>query len=440
MSGDGLWCPGWKDSSYWLEGLPEDSHPSAQLPARADVVIVGSGYTGLNAAIECARGGRETVVLDAGAPGHGCSSRNGGQISTSIKPSHEALAAKFGTERARALREVGETALEWIEERIETEKIDCDFRRKGRFHAAHTPAAYEELCRDAARLAGTEGIEAHPVPRAEQRGEMGTDSYYGGIVFPRHAAVDPARYHRGLLKAARAAGAQVEGLAAVTAIDRDGGEFVVTSEKGKLRARDVIVATNGYTTAATPWLRRRVIPIGSYIIATEELPETLVDELFPTDRIASDSFKVVYYYRASPDRRRILFGGRVSASETDTRISGPRLHHDMCRIFPQLSQARISHSWMGTVAYTFDELAHCGTHDGIHYAMGYCGSGVSMASYLGMRMGQKVLGLAEGRTAFDDLPFPTRPLYTGTPWFLPPIVAWYRWRDRLQHRRAGTTA
>jgi len=210
----------------------------------------------------------------------------------------------------------------------------------------------------------------------------------------------------------------------------------VQTPRGVVRARDVVIATNGYTGTATPWQRRRVIPIGSYIIATEPLEAEVMDRLFPTDRIASDTCKVVYYYRPSPDRTRILFGGRVSAGETDTLISGPRLHHDMCRIFPELSQTRISHSWMGTVAYTFDELAHTGTHDGIHYAMGYCGSGVSMASYLGMRIGQRVLGLAEGQTAFDDLPFPTRPFYTGRPWFLPAAVAWYRWNDARQRDRA----
>ncbi|MEZ5797588.1 MAG: FAD-binding oxidoreductase [Paracoccaceae bacterium] len=207
--------------------------------------------------------------------------------------------------------------------------------------------------------------------------------------------------------------------------------------QGVIAARDVIVATNGYTTGLMPWLQRRVIPIGSYIIATEELPETLVDELFPTDRIASDTCKVIYYYRASPDRRRILFGGRVSAQETDTATSAPRLYDSMCRIFPQLRGSRISHSWSGVVAYTFDELAHTGVHDGVHYAIGYCGSGVSMASYLGMRTGQKVLGQKAGKTAFDGLPHPTRPLYTGRPWFLPSAVAWYHWQDARQCARAA---
>ncbi|MDH5529675.1 MAG: FAD-binding oxidoreductase, partial [Paracoccaceae bacterium] len=189
-----------------------------------------------------------------------------------------------------------------------------------------------------------------------------------------------------------------------------------------------------------PWLQRRVIPIGSYIIATEELPAALVDRLFPTDRIASDTCKVIYYYRTSPDRKRILFGGRVSAKETNPVISGPKLYADMCRIFPDLQGYKVSHSWMGTVAYTFDELAHTGTHNGVHYAMGYCGSGVSMASYLGMRLGQKVLGLKEGATAFDGLPFPTRPLYHGNPWFLPATVAWYRWQDRMQYQKAAAAA
>ena len=151
----------------------------------------------------------------------------------------------------------------------------------------------------------------------------------------------------------------------------------------------------------------------------------------PGDRIYSDTCKVVYYYRASPDRKRILFGGRVSSGETDPLKSAPNLRADMVRLFPELHNVRLSHSWMGFVAYTFDTLAHTGKQDGIHYAMGYCGSGVSMASYLGMRTGQKVLDNTEGITGFDSIKFPTRPLYNGNPWFLPATVAYYRYRDKL---------
>uniref|UniRef100_UPI003B52FE2D NAD(P)/FAD-dependent oxidoreductase n=1 Tax=Roseovarius indicus TaxID=540747 RepID=UPI003B52FE2D len=425
-----------KHQVYWLDDVGPGPEFSGDLPASTDVLIVGSGYTGLNAAIETARGGRSTLVLDADDPGYGCSTRNGGQISTSIKPTLEKLTSKFGEQKARAIRGEGSSALSWIEDFVRGEEIDCDFRNVGRFHAAHTPESYETLARDTEKLRSQEGIESFVVPRDEQKKELGTNTYHGGVVFTKHCSLHPAKYHRGLLRIADEAGARILGNCRVTAIERTVKGFNVITEKGRVEARDVIVATNGYTTNLTPWQQRRVIPIGSYIIATEELPEALVDELFPTDRIASDTFKVLYYYRASPDRRRILFGGRVSAAETDPKISGPLLYESMCRIFPQLKGREVTHSWAGTVAYSFDELPHAGTHDGVHYAMGYCGSGVSMASYLGMRTGQKVLGKAEGKTAFEDLPFPTRPLYTGKPWFLPAAVAWYRWMDTRQYRRA----
>jgi glycine/D-amino acid oxidase-like deaminating enzyme len=155
-----------------------------------------------------------------------------------------------------------------------------------------------------------------------------------------------------------------------------------------------------------------------------------MDRLMPKSRAISDTRKVVYYYRAAPDRSRILFGGRVSHNETDPRVSAPRLHADLVQLFPELADTKVTHSWVGFVAYTFDELPHLGVHDGVSFAMGYCGVGVSMASYLGTRLGQQMLGRAEGATAFDDLAFQTRPFYTGTPWFLGAAVMYYRWRDR----------
>ena len=433
----------YRQSPLWLDDAPLASAPPGDPPERADVVVVGSGYTGLCAALELARGGRETVVLDAGEPGQGCSTRNGGQISTSVKPSLARLARRYGEERARAIRREGARSLEWIEELVGREEIDCDFVRCGRFHAAHTPRHYEALAREAERAHGEDDQvdgelgRAYAVPRGEQRRELGTDTYHGGVVFPRHASLHPARYHRGLLRRVEGAGARVVPRCAALGIARAGERFTIATERGAIDAADIVVATNGYTGGLTPWLRRRSVPIGSYVIATEPLPEALVDELFPGGRIASDTCKVVYYYRRSPDRRRVVFGGRVSAAESDPCVSAPRLHAEMCRVFPELSDTRVSHAWSGTVAYSFDELAHSGVHEGVHYAMCYCGSGVAMASYLGTRLGQRLLGLDEGRTAFDDLPFPTRPLYTGRPWFLPPLVAWYRWRDRREHAGAA---
>ncbi|MES2976859.1 MAG: FAD-binding oxidoreductase [Pseudomonadota bacterium] len=421
---------GYKLSPYWWDDVPRPTLDEVRLPEAVDVVVIGAGYTGLHAALQTARGGRSTLVFDGEDAGWGCSSRNGGQVSTSIKPSYDLLANRHGPKRAFEILKEGQRSLEWIGEFIRSEGIACDYLPVGRFHAAHNAAQYEALAGRVTRQPKGLEVRAHMVAKAEQRGELGTDAYHGGAVYEQHCSVNPARYHQGLLQRALAAGVEVAARCPVTTLQREADGFIVGTPRGTVKARNVIVATNGYTTGLTPWLQRRVIPIGSYMIATEELEPGLMDRLIPKNRIVSDTRKVVYYYRASPDRKRIVFGGRVSHSETDPRVSGPLLHADMAAIFPELSSVRISHSWCGFVAYTFDELMHVGEHEGLHYAMGYCGAGVGTASYFGMRVGQQVLGLPEGRTAFDGLAFQTRPLYTGNPWFLAPSVAYYRWRDR----------
>jgi glycine/D-amino acid oxidase-like deaminating enzyme len=420
-----------KLSPYWWEQVPRPRLPDSALPKTVDVAVIGAGYTGLHAALQTARGGRTTIVFDAEDAGWGCSTRNGGQISTSIKPSFEQLARRHGSQRAFEILKEGQRSLDWIADFVRSEAIDCDFGQVGRFHAAHNAAQYEALGgRIASQPKGLE-VDAFMLTRAQQRSELGSDAYWGGVVYTRHCSVNPARYHQGLLERVLSAGAQLAPNCAVTGIEKQGALFRLSTPRGSVVARDVVIATNGYTGGLTPWLQRRVIPIGSYMIATEPLPEGMMDSLIPNNRIVSDTRRVVYYYRASPDRRRILFGGRVSYHETDPRVSGPKLHADMVQIFPQLRDTRVSHSWCGFVAYTFDELMHLGKRDGLHYAMGYCGAGVGTSSYFGMRLGQQVLGLPEGRTALDGLPFETRPFYTGNPWFLAPSVAYYRWRDSL---------
>jgi glycine/D-amino acid oxidase-like deaminating enzyme len=428
---DALFAEGAKLTPYWWDGVQRPTLPDATLPSAVDVLVVGSGYTGLSAALQTVRGGRSTIVLDAEDAGWGCSTRNGGQISTSVKAGYDDLAGRYGAETALRIVRDGRNSLAWVADFVATERIDCDFRVVGRFHAAHSAGQYEKLARKlAAQPAGLE-VAAHMVPRAEQRTELGTDAYFGGVVYEHHAAINPARFHQGMLDRVLQAGAAVIPHCAVTGIQRESGGLLVRTARGAVRARNVIVATNGYTGNLVPWLQRRVIRIGSYMIATEPVAKDTMMRLMPKGRVVSDTRKVVYYYRPSPDGTRILFGGRVSSAETNPLVSGPRLHGAMAAIFPELSPTRISHSWFGFVAYTFDQLMHAGEHDGVHYAMGYCGSGAGMAGYLGMRVGQQVLGLPQGRTGFDDIAFPTRPYYRGTPWFVGPAVAYYQWHDRM---------
>lgn len=420
-----LFTSDFRTEPYWWDSAPLGPPTVADPSGAVDVAVIGSGYTGLHAALRTARAGRSTLVLEAGAIGFGASTRNGGQISTSIKPSRKVLARRYGAGLAGEIEAEGRNSLSYIKDFVAEEGITSDFKVPGRFHGAHCKRQFRRLVRDAA------GTDAVVVPRSEQHAELGTDAYHGGVVFPHHASINPGLYHRGLLQRARSAGVELVSHCPVTRIDRMAKGFSLETARGRIKAGRVIVATNGYTGGLTPWLRARIIPIGSYIIATEPLSPDVIDRLMPTDRILSDTRKLVYYYRPSPDRKRILFGGRVSLRETDPRRTASKLHAELARLFPELENTRISHSWSGFVGYTFDTLMHTGHDDGLYFSMGYCGSGVGMASYLGMKIGLQACDDPTGDTVFSRIPYPTRPFYRGDPWFLAPSIMIYRLRDKL---------
>ncbi len=206
---DRLFAPDFKATPYWWEASPRPLMEAEPLPERVDVAVVGSGYTGLHAALRIARGGRSVLVLDAEHAGWGCSSRNGGQISTSIKPGYAELVKRHGEDVARRILADGLDSLAFIGRFVEEEGIDCGFGVVGRFHAAHNPAQYRALERAlASRPKGFE-VPAHLVPRDRQREEIGTDAYHGGVVYEAHASLDPGRYHAGLLARAQEAGVAV---------------------------------------------------------------------------------------------------------------------------------------------------------------------------------------------------------------------------------------
>ncbi|MEZ5925250.1 MAG: FAD-binding oxidoreductase [Hyphomicrobiaceae bacterium] len=419
-----------KTTPYWWEDVPRPAPTTGALPKSVDVAVIGSGYTGLSAARETAEAGRSTLVIDAEDLGFGCSSRNGGQISTSLKPTFDDLRGRYNEDIAFRIRREGIEGLAFLKDLIKTRGIDCDLRVTGRFHGAHAEKYFKDLV-DAAK-SQPKGLEVamEIVPRREQRQEIASDRYHGGVIFPAHGHLHPAKLHQGLMKLAEEAGARFASHCPVQAIERSGQGFLLRTPRGDVAARDVLIATNGYSGPLSPWHRRRVIPIGSYILATEPL-EGGAGRYIPKDRAVSDSKRIVVYFRQSPDGQRILFGGRARLSEKDPVVALPALHSLMTDIYPELSGIRVTHTWVGFVAYTFDTLPHMGKHEGLWYCMGYCGSGVNLATYFGTRIGQQMLGRSEGKTALDGLAFPTRPLYGGTPWFLAPSVGVYRVLDRM---------
>ena len=428
--------PYWWDTLPALrDGSPQSPVPSPQseLPRRVDVAVVGAGYTGLCAARQLARAGASVLVLEREQIGWGASSRNGGQVLTGLKLDPATLVTRFGEARARRLFDAASTAIARLETLIADEAIDCEYARTGHLQAAWKPAHFDALREEQALLARVFEHQVHLVPRSEQRAEIGTDAYHGVLVDERSGSLNPAKYVHGLAEAATRSGARVVTGVAVTGAQRTSGRWLVATSRGDVDARDVLFATNGYTDAAAPALRRRFVPIGSYIIATEPLDAAQASALLPRRRMAFDSKHFLYYFRVTSDRR-LLFGGRAEFGRPDAetiRRAAAILRDGIATVFPDLSAARIDYAWGGKVAFTRDQMPRAGMLDDAYYAGGYCGHGIAMATYLGEQIARRIAGEPDGCPFFDDRPAAI-PLYDGTPWFLPLVGAYYQVKDWLQ--------
>ena len=420
---------------YWWDAAPRRPATTEALPAACDVLIVGSGFTGLSAALTLLDKGRSVVVVDRDSPGFGASTRNGGQVgSGNQKFRVKTLIALRGRAKAEAMLREGTAMLDYIADLIARENIACHFTRCGRFRGAVRREHYDAMARDMEDLREIAGVESFMVPQAEQRSEIGSDVFFGGAVLPNDAGLHPGLYHQGLLERVVARGGHVAGNAAVTAITPESSQFLVTTARGPVRARNVIVATNGYTDATLPELKRRIVTVGSGLIATDEISQSLFDRLFPKKRVYGNTNRVFYYFRPAPAERRVIWGGRVGRlAPADSSRAYAHLAADMLRVFPELADVPVTHAWSGQIGYTYDEIPHLGrTASGIHFALGYCGTGVSRATYFGHKIALQVAGDPDGRTAFDEFAFPEFPAHPVARRAVPVVETWYRVRDALR--------
>src|SRR5215813_4505524 len=418
---------------YWWEAYTPTVGDLVDVPRGARVAIVGGGYAGLSAALELVKHGIDAVVLEANELGFGASTRNGGAVSGGVnvgKSFTGKIVEVNGDRVERILSDAGD-AFALIDRLIDEEKIPCFWEKPGRFVGAWTKKHYDAQSRRLAMLNAAAQSGAYMVPRESQREEIASDYYFGGMVVHRSGKLHPALYYKGLLDACRRRGIAVCAKAAVTRIAREDSRWRIETARGSLSAGDVVIATNGYTGSLTPTLRRRVVPIASHIIATEELPPDLARSLIPRARTLSDTKRVLCYYRMSPDGRRMVFGGRARFTQVDATVSAPILYRYMTDRFPQLRGARITHAWTGNVAFTLDALPHMGSQDDLHYCLGCNGSGVAMMTYLGWQTARKIARVANYACSFDTAEFPDHPLYSGNPWFLPVVGGYYRLRDNL---------
>jgi glycine/D-amino acid oxidase-like deaminating enzyme len=420
---------------YWWLDAPPTPAPEAPLPELVDVAIVGGGYCGLAAAGDLAAAGASVAVLERDRLGSGASSRNGGMVGGAVRLDFGALVGRYGLAQARSLRDEARASFEHLETLAGQPGIAADYERCGRFVAACSRAQFRRLQDQVAALEPADRAQVELVPRSAQRAEIGSDLYHGGVVVRPSGAVHPAKLLRGLRRRAEAAGANLHDGTAVSRLIRADGGFTVETGRGRLRAGQVIVATNGYTGPLTPELQRRIVPVGSYMIATEPLPEDRLAALSPKGRMFVDGNRLLTYFRLSPDGRRVLFGGRLDLRDQDERKAAAGLMARLVRVWPALAGVRLSHAWKGYLGFTFDRLPHLGRIAGVHYAMGCNGSGVAMATWLGHRLALKLLGRENRLSAFETVPFPGHALYRGRPWFLPLMGVWYRALDRLDRLR-----
>ncbi|MEZ5830653.1 MAG: FAD-binding oxidoreductase [Dongiaceae bacterium] len=434
---DALFTDDFAERPHWWDLAAPQPCEQGDVPAGADVAIVGSGYTSLVAALHLARAGRSVLVLEAEDAGHGASRRNAGYLGRTLKRSFSRLEEHHGTDYAtRVYRELDE-ARQWVWSLAGDLGIECHIAQCGRFIGATSEAHYKDLAQELEVMRRRLGFPYEMIAPMDVQRELASDAYVGGAVIPDLGSIHPALYHQGLLRAALAAGVRVFTHTPVGGLARDGRAIRVTTSRGLVTAREAIVATNGYTPRHLPWLARRVIPFEGFMAATDELPPELMAKLIPNKRTVIDSNVNINFIRPAPDCAKILFGGLTGSKPHDLRDMGQRLHAVISRLLPDLANVRLSRVWKGQCAGTFDFMPHIGRHDGLWYALGYNFAGVPMGSYLGLKLAQQMLGKPDGASVFATTPFPTLPFYTGNPWFVPLAMRWFDWKDARFARKGA---
>ncbi len=402
-------------------------HPvaTAEPPGEADTVVVGGGYCGLSAATELAHRGHHVVVLDAHDLGWGASTRNGGMVLPELKAGPRTLERTHGELGLRLHAEV-EAAFDHVEKVIAHGAIDCAYERSGHLYVSHSASGATHLDELAGELTSV-GSPARVVRGADLAAEIGSDRFPAGLVVERSGGLHPARFHAGLTRLAETAGASLHPQTPATDVTASGDGWRVSTPRGDVVARHVLVATNAYADRLVPTLRRRVLPMGSFIIATEPLTPELADAVLPTRRMCFNDRNLLWYWRLD-DERRMVFGGRRRLGSVRLDDARDYLYRSMLEVHPQLEGVAVERAWGGKVALTLDRLPHCGRIDGLWYATGCNGSGVALNTWLGHRMAAAIDGGPP--PPFAELQHRPIPLHALRAAWLPFVSAWYRLQDR----------
>ena len=415
----------------WINQFSKpDSLITSKSPnTETDVAIVGSGYTGLCAARVLKKNGASVTVLDRNTIGWGASSRNGGMATPGLKQGIQKIYKMYGSELAHEFWNSSVDAIDLIDAIVNEHSIDCDWERNGHASLATKPSHAPRLKEYGSWLEKEFGHSQRYIPKNQIRDEIGSDAYYGALTDDISGGLHPSKYVFGLATAVANLGVQLCENTEVTKIEKnDSNNFRLISSKGDIIAKKIIIATNGYTNRLVPKLKPLIFPVGSYIVVTEPLTKELQNIISPKKRMYYDSKWFLNYFRLTPDGR-MLWGGRNDLStDLDLDESAIRLSKELYTIFPDLAGIPITNTWTGKLCITFDLMPHIGQTNGIYYAFGYGGHGLSIATYLGTEIGLLLSGKKD-RSPFMEISHQTMFFYRDKPWFIPFAARYFRFLD-----------
>ena len=417
--------PLWTDQFSRPNNIITSDSPSAE----TDIAIVGSGYTGLCAARILKKNGASVTVLDRNTIGWGASSRNGGMATPGLKQGIQKIHKIYGEKLAHEFWKISVDAIDLIDEIVTEHSIDCDWERNGHASLATKPSHAPRLKEYGSWLEKEFGHYQKYIPKHQIRDEIGSDTYYGALTDEISGGLHPSKYVFGLASAVSNLGVQLCENTAVTKIEKnDSNNFKLITSKGDITAKKVIIATNGYTDRLVSKLKPLIFPVGSYIVVTEPLTNELQNIINPKRRMYYDSKWFLNYFRLTPDGR-MLWGGRNDLStDLDLDDSAKRLSKELYTVFPDLKDIPITHTWTGKLGITFDLMPHIGKTNGIYYAFGYGGHGLSIATYLGTEIGLMLAGKKD-RSPFMEISHQTTFFYRNRPWFIPFAARYFRFLD-----------
>ncbi|MCA1408007.1 FAD-binding oxidoreductase [Ensifer sp. IC3342] len=420
--------------SYWHDTAPAFTGAApGPVDGHYDVAVIGGGFTGLGAARQLAKAGAKVVVLEAEKVGWGASGRNGGHLNNGLAHSYVAAKAELGKERAIALYNAFDDSIDTLEALIAEEGIDCNFRRAGKLKLASKPQHFDAIARNFEAVNAEVDPDTALLSADDLKQEVGAP-FFGAMLSKKSAMMHMGRFVVGLAEAAQRHGATIFEQAAITEHRQAGSRHHLKTARGSVTADAVLVATGAYTPSTFGYFRRRIIAVGSFIIATRPLTAAEIAATMPGRRTCVTSMNIGNYFRLSPDKR-LIFGGRARfAATSDQRSdakSGAILKGSLEEIFPQLSNVEIDYCWGGLVDMTKDRFPRAGYHDGVWYAMGYSGHGAQLSTHLGMIMADAILDRPD-RNPLNGLEWPAVPGHFGKPWFLPFVGMYYKMLDKIQ--------